>query len=168
MRSKQQLARGIRQNRKERQLGTRSPKCVRCNETNALALTRYDKTIICYEDLQKIKGRKVMEKHHPSGKHNDSATVAIPGNDHRILSDRQSDWPEDTLRNPRKSPLIKAAAAIRGWLDVMDLLVARLAWIAPFLEKVDRYLCEVINPVWWKLLDSHMPKRPDPDAWKKD
>ncbi len=79
--------------------------------------------------------------------------MAIPGNDHRVVDDRKNDWPRTTLRNPDGSPLLRAAASLRGWLDTLQLIVERtLAWIPPFLEHLDRWLTQQLGGTWWATL----------------
>jgi hypothetical protein len=106
-----------RQERQLQRLGTRKPQCKMCGESDPAALTRRPPNILCYEcQAKKAKklGRSSIEQHHPAGRNNDSFTVPIPANDHRILSDHQIDWPLETLRNPNASPLRAAAATLRG------------------------------------------------------
>ena len=63
----------------------------------------------------------------------------------------QKDWPESTLRNPDGSPLLRAAATLRGWLDVLYLIIdLAIGWIPPFLEWVDGKLVNLVSPQWWK------------------
>jgi hypothetical protein len=74
----------------------------------------------------------------------------MPGNDHRIVSDNQHDWPLDTLRNPDGSPLLRAAASIRGWLDILRLIIERtVGWVPAFLEALDAWLRESLGERWW-------------------
>lgn len=62
----------------------------------------------------------------------------------------QRDWPERTLRNPDGSPLLRAAGAIRGWLDVLRVIIDRaVGWIPPFLEWLDERLRAVHGNRWW-------------------
>src|SRR4051812_34101732 len=78
---------------------------------------------------------------HWFGQHNDPLTSPIPANDHRVLSELQAQWPEKTLRNPDGSPLLRIAAGLRGWLDVLRLLIERVAgWIPAALEQLDELL----------------------------
>lgn len=60
-----------------------------------------------------------MDDHHVFGKANDPTTiVTVPANDHRAeLSVAQQDWPKKTPENPDGSPLLAAAARIRGFVD---------------------------------------------------
>lgn len=135
------------------QLGTRAPRCSECGEADPFALTGFNPTIVCYECQCIARGRPWVEQQHPAGKANHDATVAIPGNDHRIIDDRKHDWPRDTLRNPNGSPLLRAAACLRGWLDTLhDIIERTVAWIPLFLETLDAWLQQMHGPAWWTLL----------------
>lgn len=136
-----------------RRLGTRNPSCSICEEKEPIALTGFHPNIICYQ-CQAIKdGKSGMEDHHFAGKNNDPMTVPIFANDHRILSENQQDWPKETLRNPSGSPLLRAAASLRGFLAMLWLLIERiLGWIPPFLEWLDQLLKKEKGEVWWKKL----------------
>ena len=136
-----------RRNRKRRRLGMRSPKCGQCGETDPLALVT---RTTCYECTAKANGQVPIENHHLAGRQNDPFTLSVPGNDHQILSDSQRDWPYETLRNPTGDPLVKIAATLRGWLDLLTVAIKRiLGWIPEFLERVARYLVKALGPDWW-------------------
>jgi hypothetical protein len=138
-----------------RALGTRNPRCTKpgCDETNPLALTGVHPNILCYEHAAEDAGRSWTERDHFAGQHNDPTTTEIPGNDHRIRNELQSAWPERTLRNPDESPLLKAAAMIRGWADALRVIIERvLAWVPPFLEWLDQILRTIYGEQWWMVL----------------
>ena len=149
------LKREIREEAHFERLGTRNPRCQRCgNERHPAALTGTAPNVTCYECLLKESERSWTEDHHPAGRNNDPTTVAVPGNDHRVLSDMQRDWPERTLRNPDGSPLLAAAAALRGWLDVMLIIIERTVGNIPaYLEVVDQCLREEWGDRWWERLN---------------
>jgi hypothetical protein len=138
-----------------RRLGGRNPSCVICGETETSALTGTAPNIICYECRQTEAGKSAIEVHHADGKHNDPRfTIPIPANDHRLLSDLQTDWPMQTLRNPDGSPLLKASAALRGFLDILRILIERIfGWIPPFLESLDSALQAQCGEQWWTMLN---------------
>ena len=143
----------IRRENHLRRLGTREPRCTNCGENNPVTLTGRSPNIICYECQAKASNRSPIERHHPAGQNNDQFTIPIPGNDHRILSDFQKDWPSETLRNPTGSPLRKAAATMRGFLNVLRLLIERLfGWVPDFLETLDAKLTEYFGASWWVAL----------------
>jgi hypothetical protein len=134
-----------------RRLGTRHPQCQHCTETNALALSGIHPDCQCYEHVRLTSGRSPVEYHHLAGRHNDPFTLPIPGNDHRVLSDLQQEWPVGTLRNPDASPLLKIAASIRGWLDILRLIIERtIGWIPTSLEQLDTILRLKLGETWWK------------------
>lgn len=146
-----------RESRKQtryQRFGTNKPMCIYCGETESAALTHYTEGLICIECHNARNGRSVVEEHHVDGQHNSDYTIAIPANDHRFLSDIQQDWPKNTLRNPEKSPLLRAAAALRGFLDYLIMLAERaLGWIPPLLEALDEYLTSQFGKKWWEGLD---------------
>jgi hypothetical protein len=135
-----------------RRLGTRAPICAwpGCGESNSFALVGRHPDISCYEHHLLRAGGKPYEAHHVAGQANSDVTADVPGNDHRVLSALQAFWPEDTLRNPEHSPLLAAAAAIRGWCDVMQVVIDRsIGWIPGFLEWLNNILVDVIGVDWW-------------------
>src|SRR5262249_24107741 len=142
-------------------LGTRSPRCVElgCDETNPFALTGVHPNLLCYEHATLRHRRSWLEDHHGKGRRNDGLdTVELPGNDHRALSGGQLLWLRETIRNPDVSPLLRAAAALRGWLDVLWLIMTRtVGWIPGFLEQLDAWLRERLGPRWWDEFDWRRP-----------
>lgn len=145
--------RDFRQEKQLLRLGTRQPQCGKCGESDPVTLTGRQPKIVCYECQLKTAKRSQTEHHHPAKRKNDPFTICIPGNDHRYLTDLQEDWPLETLRNPNGSPLRKASATIRGWLDVLRLLIERVfGWIPEFLEKLDEKLTERLGKTWWDAL----------------
>jgi hypothetical protein len=140
--------------RRRRQLGHRAPACRTCPEADPLALAGVDDAIQCYECSADAGGRAVVERHHVSGRANaPDQVVDVLGNDHRVLSAFQASWPRATLRNPDASPLLNAAAAIRGWQDTMALILDRgIGWIAPFLEWLDDALTRTLGMAYWNSL----------------
>jgi hypothetical protein len=134
-------------------LETRQPQCQHCTESDPFALQGTHPDIACYECSAHQAGKSNTERHHPAGRRNSPVTVAVPGNDHRVLNDAQNDWPKRTLRNPDESPLLKAAAAIRGWLDILKLIIERVVgWIPVFLESLDEALRARYGDRWWEEL----------------
>ncbi len=143
-----------RRERDFERLGTRTPRCsvAGCDETDPSALTGAEPDIVCYEHLAERHGRSWTEGDHLAGQHNEpTEIIELPGNDHRVKSDLMEDWPDRTIRNPNHSPLIRAAATIRGWLDVLRIIIMRaVGWIPPFLERLDAWLTGTIGEAWWK------------------
>lgn len=133
------------------QLGTRSPRChsAGCDERCPFMLTGADPEIYCYEHDLLRRGRPGLEDHHPAGRHNHPATVALPANDHRVLSELQYLWPHETLRNPTGSPLLRSAALVRGYLDVLFLVMVLVASVPLLLEDLDAWLVIEHGERWW-------------------
>ncbi|QEC48538.1 hypothetical protein FSW04_13830 [Baekduia soli] len=131
----------VRREQHLRRLGVgREPCCALCIEDEPAALTADDDgMVLCYECRAEHTGRAAIEHHHLAGRHNDPSTVAVPGNVHRQLSDAQRDWPIDTLRNPQANPLLRAAAWLRGFLDLLRVMIDALSWLPPYLEERARH-----------------------------
>jgi hypothetical protein len=66
-----------------------------------------------------------MERHHIAGENNNRLTISIPANLHRVLSERQYDWPQRMLENPEGNSLIEIAGMLQGLIDVLDCLIDR-------------------------------------------
>ncbi len=131
-------------------LGTRTPKCQSCPETDPIVLTGKHPQSICYRCMAIRDGKKTTENHHIGGQHNDSFTVPIPANDHRRLNDTQNDWPERTLKNSDGSPLVGIAGLLRGWIDVLLLIIKQvLVKLPAALEDLNSCLTQSIGPAWW-------------------
>ncbi len=92
-----------------------------------------------------------MDDHHPFGRSNSPITIPVPVNDHRAeLSTAQADWPKETLQNPDGSPLLAAAACIRGFGDwVVYLIKKGLLCVAELLEALNKFLVEQRGRKWW-------------------
>lgn len=143
------------------ELGTRTPHCAwdeGCDEICPFMLTGADPEIYCYEHELLRLGRSWLERHHPPGRRNHPAKFAMPGNDHRVLSELQLRWPRETLRNPDGSPLLQAAALVRGYLDLLYLVIVLTALVPVVLEQLDEYLRLRLGERWWD----------DFDAWRNE
>ncbi len=159
MATRKQPDRDARREAAYRRLGTRTPRCAECAETDPLVLTGTTPDILCYGHRRLAQGDSPDEDHHPAGDRNSPLRIRTPGNDHRFLSDAQRDWPERTLRNPDGSPLLKIAALVRGLVDYLRLLLERgLAWIPPALEWLDDLLRRAIGERWWEQLGWDFPR----------
>jgi hypothetical protein len=137
------------------QLGTRTPRCGwdGCDVANPFELTGVHPTIYCYEHDALRRSRPWLEDHHPAGQNNDRRTVPIPGNDHRMLSELQYRWPRETLRNPDRSPLLRAAAIVRGWENMLYVVMTLVAWVPLYLEQLDARLRKEFGPHWWEVME---------------
>jgi hypothetical protein len=126
-------------------------KC-KCGEIRAQALIREKNRVICHACKRKEKAITPQDNHHFAMKANSPVTVSIPVNDHRAeLNVAQHDWPKQTRENPTGSPLIAAAACIRGFIDtILYLIKTGLHWIADMLETADACLAKKLGAEWWK------------------
>jgi hypothetical protein len=139
-----------------RTLGTRDPRCLEpgCLERDPYALTGTFPAIVCYEHQALAHGRPWLEEHHVAGRHNSPVKVPIPGNDHEVTKELQLRWPQRTLRNPDGSPLLRAAAAVRGWSDVMRIVLDRVVEPVPgLLEDLDAWLRSVLGERWFEAFE---------------
>jgi hypothetical protein len=96
-------------------------------------------------------GRSTLDNHHPAGEANDPTTTPIPVNDHRAdLSPLQYEWPQETWKNPRGSPILAGAACMRGYCETDSYLVSSLLIPkAEMLEALDAFLAKHLGPEWW-------------------
>lgn len=134
----------------KRRLGV-AARC-KCGEIRAQALIREKDRVICHECKRKERGITTRDNHHFAMKANSPIAVSIPANDHRAdLNAAQYDWPKQTRENTTGSPLIAAAACIRGFIDtILYLIKTGLHWIADMLETADACLAKKLGPQWWK------------------
>ena len=122
-----------------------------CGESRAQALVAGATPTICAECDRKRKGRSTVDKHHVAGRANDPTTIPIPRNDHVAdLTERQHDWPLETLENPTGDPLRRAAACVRGLRDTLYYLIdTAVFWIAEMLEALSDLLVAQRGPTWF-------------------
>ena len=122
-----------------------------CGESRPQALISGSNPTVCAACQRAAKGRTLVDQHHFAGKANNRATIPIPVNDHRaVLSVAQAEWPKSTLENPEGSPLLAAAACLRGWIDTILYLIEKgLLWISDMLEKLDQLQVNKLGPRWW-------------------
>ena len=122
-----------------------------CGEGRPEALIPGSKPTVCAACKRATNGCTTIDQHHFAGKANNPATVSVPVNDHRAtLSVAQAEWPRPTLANPEGSPLLAAAACIRGFIDTVLYLIERgLRWIADMLENLDEFQVKKLGPQWW-------------------
>lgn len=126
-----------------------------CGETRPEALIRVKTGVICHACKRKQNGMTTKDAHHFAMKANSPVTIPTPVNDHVAdLNVAQQDWPKQTRENPEGSPLIAAAACIRGFIDTIVYLINQgLHWIADMLEAADACLGQKLGPQWWKNAD---------------
>jgi hypothetical protein len=134
----------------------------KCGEARPEALIREKNRVICHQCKRKEKAMKTEDDHHFAGQANSPITVPVPVNDHRAeLTPAQQDWPRGTLQNPNGSPLLAAAASVRGAVDTIIYLIKKgLHWIADMLEKLDAMLAQKWGEKWWigTEIEKYVPK----------
>lgn len=129
-----------------------------CGESRPEALISNSNPISCAGCDRARRGKAGTDNHHVAGKANNSTTIPIPVNDHRArLSVAQYDWPKQTRENPDGSPLLAAAACIRGFIDtityvidtILHLIDKLLLWIPEMLEGYDAFLVKALGRKYW-------------------
>jgi hypothetical protein len=128
-------------------------KCA-CGELRPEALISGRVPAVCFSCDRERLGWKKSDRHHLFGAANSPVTVSGPVNDHRAcLSVWQQRWPQETLKNQYGSPLLAAAAKIRGFSDfVLYLMNEHLLPIAQMLELLDTTLRKKRGTKYWKKL----------------
>lgn len=123
--------------------------CRLCGESRPEALIAGSSSTICAACDRKERGKTRLDRHHVAGKANSTITIPVPVNDHRArLNADQHDWPRQTLENPNGSPLLVAAASLRGYSDTVVYLIEML--LRPeLLEALDGFLIQRLGPKWW-------------------
>jgi hypothetical protein len=134
-----------------------------CGESRAEALIAGSEPIRCIECNRKVLGQTTVDDHHVAGKANSPITMPAPTNDHAAeLTVAQYAWPKETLENPDGSPLRRAAASIRGFVDYLLYLIDKfILWIPEMLEAIDAFLVKKLGPKWWvgTEIEKYVPKR---------
>jgi hypothetical protein len=122
-----------------------------CGEGRPEALITGSNPRMCAACKRTVTGHKTMDQHHFAGKANNPTTIPIPVNDHRArLNVAQAEWPKSTLANLHGSPLLAAAAGLRGFIDTVLYLIEKgLFWIADMLEMLDEFQVKKLGPQWW-------------------
>jgi hypothetical protein len=146
---KEPMKAAARRSRSQRRVGDDAA-CV-CGEMRPEALIQGRQPTVCYKCDAKQRGKSTFEVHEVAGRANDPTAITIPINDHRAeLSVDQYDWPQRTLQNPDRSPLLAMSGCIRGFMATTYYLMERLlGWIPPQLETLDAFLCEQWGSQWW-------------------
>lgn len=139
-----------RQSKAQRRAGE-GASCAECGETRPQAIVPRSRPRSCEECYRRRCGMKATDSHHIAGKSNSPITIEVPANTHRAaLSVAQHEWPTTTLENRDGSPVIRAAAALRGAGDVLvELIVGLLEMCATLLEALDRWLRDTLGERWW-------------------
>lgn len=134
-----------------------------CGESRPEALISGNDPVRCIECNRKLLGQATVDDHHVAGKANSPITMPAHANDHTAeLTVAQCDWPKETLENTDGSPLLRAAASIRGFVDSLLYLIDKfILWIPEMLEAVDALLVKTRGPKYWvgTEIEKHVPKR---------
>lgn len=149
--SQEAIDRAARKSKRSRVLGTEA-RCGACDWSRTESLTTGPDGVRCYECRSAEQGRTTIEGHHIMGKAIDPATVPVPGNVHRWLSDRQLDWPAELRTNPERDPLVWLAQALRGLTDHLAWWVGILDGLARWLAALSASLRERHGLTWWSEL----------------
>lgn len=145
------IARAARRQKRQRTLGTQA-QCRECGWSDAIALTKASNDVLCYECQCRHKDKATTEEHHHLGRAVDPATIPVPGNIHRELSDRQYDWPHEVRTNPQRDPLLWLVAALCGLRDHLVWWTAWLDCIARWLQSLSEVLRTRHGDRWWETL----------------
>ena len=125
-----------------------------CGERRPRALLADKHPIVCIRCDRKQRRQRTEDDHHIIGIANDSElTIRVDTNDHYAdLTTAQEDWPhQKTRHNPDGSPLLRIAASVRGYIDVVWYLIEKcVLWIPDAIEAVDEWLAARLGPTWWK------------------
>jgi hypothetical protein len=124
-----------------------------CGETETFALIEGRRPATCVECDRLKRGKSIMDRHHIAGKNNNPLTISIPANLHRVLSERQYDWPKRMLENPKGNLLIETAGMLQGFIDLQDCLLDR--GLRPILAKLVR------------IADAQTQHEKEKSVWKK-
>lgn len=137
--------------------------CASCPEGRPKALIPDREPKMCAERDRKERGLATEDEHHVAAKANDATTIRVPVNDHQAeLSPAQYDWPKETRENRDGSPLLRAAACVHGFTDIIFYLIKKLLlWIPEMLERLDALLIQKLGRKWWfgTPLEEYAPKK---------
>jgi Zn ribbon nucleic-acid-binding protein len=148
--SQEAIDKATRRARRKRTVG--GAPCQGCAWADVTALTKPEDSVSCYECGRDRDGKPTTEAHHIQGRANDPATVQVPGNLHRMLSDNQIDWPIALKSNPDRDPLIWLAQACRGLYDHLAVWVTNLKCVSIWLAALSEALRRTYGPTWWTTL----------------
>jgi hypothetical protein len=142
----------VRKKTAARRVGRR--RCA-CGESRPRALIAHSEPTICAACQRTEHGKTAKDRHHIAAIANSPTTMLVHVNDHRAdLTELQERWPTRTRDNPDGSPVLAAAAAIRGFVDTLVYLMTKcVLWVAECLEGVDALLVARFGPTWWAKTD---------------
>jgi hypothetical protein len=77
-------------------------------------------------------------------------TILAPGNQHRLQSDLQQDWPEEVRHNRHRDPLVELAGWCLSLKDHLACWIARVGRVARWLVLLSQALkAHFETPQWW-------------------
>lgn len=149
-RSNDPIKSGARKAKTRRRVG-QGAVCTACGESRAEMLAQRSRPKLCRTCYALKQGKKHTEDHHWAADANSPITVAVPVNDHAMLTDAQHEWPPGMRGNADGSPLVAAAAFLHGTADFIETLIVNgLRCVADFLHRLDSWLREHMDQHWWK------------------
>jgi hypothetical protein len=136
-------------------------RCAECGFPDAKALERWGNAWRCYECANRARGKSTTEAHHVLPAKASSATINIPANLHRILSEQQIAIPQDIRAGAPKHALafvVVLLSAVRDFgLTVVQFLGAAIQWLLRLMAWLD----EKLGKGWIKELPPLFPQ-PEP------
>ena len=124
-------------------------RCARCEYAEPTALQT---VTLCYECAAWVQGQSPVEQHHPFGRSNDPSRIGVPGNPHRVFSDRMQDWESELQHGDPADPLLWIARLLRSLKDAAEWVVDRADDLIHFLLRLRQWLIENHGAQWWKEL----------------
>lgn len=148
--------RAQRKAKRVRRLGA-DARCGVCGTGDTTTLQRDGDGALCYECAAARTNKATVEADHIIGRGHASDTVLTPGNIHRFKSDRQQDWPEEVQKNPRRDPLVWAAAILRWLRDTGEWLSQRAGALSDWLLELSERLRRDYGEYWWQSMGLSNP-----------
>ena len=145
--SEEEYRRALRHERKRGTLGGKAA-CEACGETDIRTLQASGGKVLCADCRLELSGSAPVEKNHPAGRRNDSFAVEMRANEHAVFSDMQNDWPPDTLRNPKRSPLLRLAASHRATRNTLLRQAEVQLEQAELIEDLEKFCRRKIGEDW--------------------
>jgi hypothetical protein len=103
-------------------------------ESDPLALEYANGEIVCCRCRLTALGESTVQHHHYAGQNNHETTFPVDVNDHARLSALQNLWPQSTLRNRDRSPIVRYAAIARGVADMLELGILDAAGLGCLID----------------------------------
>lgn len=119
-------------------------RCAECGFSDARVLESWGKKWRCYACAKHARGQSAMEAHHVLPAKTSSATVNVPANLHRILSEQQLGIPQDIRAHAPRHPLafvVVLLSAVRDFgLTAVQFLGAAIQWLLRLMAWLDEKL----------------------------